>query len=89
MDQKNQTQRLGVYTNEFSQIDTGIGLFVAQFGELEMEGLEPSQICYFTANAIPFAEVAVPRSQRSTRERPLEASGKNVCLCFFFFPSLS
>lgn len=77
-----------MYTNEFSQIDTCIGLSMAQFGELQMEGLEIPQICYFTANTIPFAEVQVPRSQAAARERPLEASGKKCLLLFFSSLSL-
>lgn len=54
---------------------------MAQFGELQMEGLETTQICYFTTNIISFVEVAVPKSQMAAGERPLEASGKNVCFC--------
>lgn len=82
-DQKNQSQTLGVYTNKFSQLDTYISLFVAQFGELQMEGLETSQICYFSTYAIPSAEVAVPPSQASTGESaPWRPQGKCLLLLF-------
>lgn len=52
---------------------------MAQFGELQMEGLETTQICYFTTNIISFVEVAVPKSQMAAGERPLEASERMFC----------
>lgn len=33
-----------------------------------MEGLETTQICYFTTNIISFVEVAVPKSQMAAGE---------------------